>query len=47
MLAFAHIPTGTATKKAFDIDGMNSTRVEPAVVPTAIGADVETARVTP
>jgi hypothetical protein len=47
MLAFAHIPTGTATNKGFDIDEMNSTLVEPAVVPTAIGADVETGRVTP
>jgi hypothetical protein len=41
------IPTGTATNKAFDIDEMNSTRVEPAVAPTAIGADVETGRATP
>ena len=47
MLAFAHIPTGTATKKGFDIDEMNSRLIEPAVVPTAIGADIETGRVTP
>jgi hypothetical protein len=30
MLAFAHIPTGTATNKGFDIDEMNSALVEPA-----------------
>jgi putative transposase len=47
MLAFAHIPTGTATKKGFDIDAMNSRLIEPAVVLTAIGADIETGRVTP
>ena len=47
MLAFAHIPTGTATNKGFDIDEMNSGLVEPAVGPTAIGADIETGRATP
>src|SRR6202171_5361589 len=47
MLAFAHIPTGTATKKGFDIDAMNSRLIEPAVVLTAIGADIDTGRVTP
>jgi putative transposase len=47
MLAFAHIPTGTATNKGFDIDEVNSRLVEPAVVPTTIGADIETGRATP
>jgi len=46
MLAFAHIPTGTATNKEFDIDEMNSRRLKPAVA-SAIGADIETGRVTP
>ena len=40
MLAFAHIPTGTATNQEFDI-------VKPAVASTAIGADIETGRATP
>ena len=47
MLAFAHIPTGTATNDGFEIDEVSCRRVEPAVAPTAIGADIETARVTP
>src|SRR5580704_11658572 len=47
MLAFAHIPTGTATNKGFDIDEVNSRLLEPTVVPTTIGADIETGRVTP
>ena len=47
MLAFAHIPTGTATNDGFEIDELNSRLVEPAVAPTAIGADIETGRVTP
>ena len=47
MLAFAHIPTGTATNKGFDIDEVNSRPVKPAVVPTTIGDDIETGRVTP
>jgi putative transposase len=46
MLAFAHIPTGTATNNEFDIDEMNSRHLEPAVA-SAIGADIETGRVTP
>ena len=46
MLAFAHIPTGTATNNGFDIDEVNGRFVEP-VAPTAIGADLETGRVTP
>ena len=47
MLTFARIPTGTATNKGFDNDQMNSGLVEPAVVPTAIGADIETGSATP
>ena len=47
MLAFAHIPTGTAANKGFDIDEVNSRLVEPAVALTAIGADIDTGRVTP
>ena len=47
MLAFAHIPTGTAANKGFDIDEMNSRLLEPAVALTAIGADIETGRATP
>jgi hypothetical protein len=47
MLAFAHIPTGAAANKGFDIDEVNSTLVEPAVALTAIGADIETGRATP
>jgi putative transposase len=43
MLAFAHIPTDNGC----DIDEVNSTLVEPAVGSTAIGADIETGRVTP
>src|SRR5215831_1460738 len=31
MLAFAHIPTGTATNNEFDIDEMNSRGLKPAV----------------
>ena len=46
MLAFAHIPTGTTTNNGFDIDEVNGRFVEP-VAPTAIGADLETGRVTP
>ena len=47
MLAFAHIPTGTAANKGFNIDEVNSRLVEPAVALTAIGADIETGRATP
>jgi hypothetical protein len=46
MLAFAHIPTGTATNNEFDIDEMNSRHFKSAVA-SAIGADIETGRVTP
>ena len=42
----AHIPTGTATNNEFDIDEMNSRRLNP-VVASAIGADIETGRVAP
>jgi hypothetical protein len=44
MLAFAHIPTGTATNNEFDIDEMSSRGLKPAVA-SAIGADIETGRV--
>jgi hypothetical protein len=47
MLAFAHIPTGTATNLGFDIDEVNSRLVKPAVASTAIGADIETGRAPP
>ena len=47
MLAFAHIPTGAAANKGFDIDEVNSKLAEPAVALTAIGADIETGRATP
>ena len=47
MLAFAHIPTGTAIDNGFEIDEVNSKLVEPAVAPTAIGVGIETGRVTP
>src|SRR3974390_1914027 len=47
MLAFAHIPTGTAINKRFDIDEMNSTLVEPAVAPLRSEPSIETGRVTP
>jgi hypothetical protein len=47
MLTFAHIPTGTAAHKGFDIDEVNSRLVEPAVALTAIGADIETGRAPP
>jgi hypothetical protein len=47
MLAFAHIPTGTAANKGFDIDAVNSRLVEPAIALTAIGADIETGRAIP
>jgi Integrase core domain len=46
MLAFAHIPTGTATNNGFDINDVNSKLVQPAVASAAIGADVETGGVT-
>jgi hypothetical protein len=47
MLAFAHIPTGTAANQGFDIDEVNGRFIHAAVAPTAIGADIETGRVTP
>src|SRR4029434_11068490 len=46
MLAFDHIPTGTTTNQRFDLDEVNG-RLVPAVAPMAIGADIETGRVTP
>jgi hypothetical protein len=33
--------------KGFDIDEVNGRLIHPAVAPTAIGADIETGRVTP
>jgi hypothetical protein len=47
MLAFAHIPTGTSTNNGFDIDEVNGRSVEQVAPVTAIGADIETGRVTP
>ena len=47
MLTFAHITTGTADNKGFDIDEVNSRLLEPAIAATAIGADIETGRATP
>jgi hypothetical protein len=47
MLAFAHIPTGTTANKGFDIDEVKSRLGEPAIAPSAIGADIETGRATP
>ncbi len=47
MLAFAHIPTGAAANKEFDIDEVNSRLVDPAVALTTIGADIETGGATP
>ena len=47
MLAFDHIPTGTATNQGFDIDDVNGRLGKPAVASTAIGADINTGRVTP
>jgi len=47
MLAFAHIPTGTTTNNRIDIDEVNGRFGEPVASVTAIGADIETGRVTP
>jgi putative transposase len=47
MLAFAHIPTGAAANKGFNIDDLNSRLIDPAVALTATGADIETGRATP
>jgi hypothetical protein len=47
MLDVPHIPTSTAANRGFDIDGVNSRFVEPAIARTAIGADTEIGRATP
>jgi hypothetical protein len=47
MLAFAHIPTGTAANKGFDIDEVKSRIVKPAIAVAASGADIEISRATP
>ena len=47
MLAFAHIPTGTAASKEHDVDQVMGRTVAPAIAATAIGADIETGRATP
>jgi len=47
MLAFAHIPTGTTASKRFDIEEVKGKITEPAVAPTAIGADIAIGRATP
>jgi putative transposase len=47
MLAFAHIPTGTAANKGFDIDEVKGRIAAPASAMTAIGADIETGGATP
>jgi putative transposase len=47
MLAFAHIPTGTAVGKEFRIENVSSKLVEPGSALTAIGADSKTGRATP
>ena len=48
MLAFAHIPTGATANQGFSIDDeMNSRLVDPAIVPNAVGAEIETSRATP
>jgi putative transposase len=47
MLAFAHIPTGATANKGFDIDGVKSKIVKPAIAVAAIGADIEIGRATP
>src|ERR1700730_13805618 len=47
MLAFDHIPTGATTNTRFNIDEVNSSLIKPAVVLTAIGADLVTGRATP
>ena len=46
-LAFAHIPTGPTTTNGFDIDKVNHRFVKPVAPVTAIGAEIETGRVTP
>jgi putative transposase len=47
MLAFAHIPTGAAANKGFDIDEVKGRIAAPASAMTAIGADIETGGATP
>jgi putative transposase len=47
MLAFAHIPTGAIADKGFDIDGVKSRIVKPAIAVAASGADIEISRATP
>ena len=47
MLAFAHIPTGTAANKGVDIDQVKSRIVKSAIALAAIGADIEIGRATP
>jgi putative transposase len=47
MLAFAHIPTGAAANKGFDLDELKGRIVAPASAITAIGADIETGGATP
>jgi hypothetical protein len=47
MLAFAHIPTGATADKGFDIDGVKSRIVKPAIAAAASGADIEISWATP
>ena len=47
MLAFAHIPTGATADKGFDIDGVKSRIVKPAIAIAASGADIEISRAPP
>jgi putative transposase len=47
MLAFAHIPTGTAASKEPHVDAVMGRTVAPAIAATAIGAEIETGRATP
>jgi hypothetical protein len=47
MLAFAHIPTGAAANKGFDIDLVKSRIDKSAIALAAIGAEIEISRATP
>jgi hypothetical protein len=47
MLAFAHIPPGTAANTGFNIADLRSRGIVPAVAHTAIGADIEIGGATP
>ena len=47
MLALAHIPTGTAANKGFDVNGVKDSSSAPAVAIATIGADIETGRAKP